>query len=444
VTTAPAQIQFLAPRRLRIRWKIFVLMFLFGLMAYVQQRGLAVASYQMMPALHLSQMQLGWLESAFLLGYACLQFPGGVLGQRLGARATYVLIGAVAFLTTLATPLAPLLLSGAALFAILLGLQLLFGASQSPIFPVTAGVTEAWFKPGQWSLVQGLLSLGLGLGAALAPPVIAWLMSSFGWQPALAWTTLPALVLTALWGWYARNTPAEHSAVSALELAELAHGSSGLEQTRATTDYSISWQRMRTLLASRDLLALTVSYGCMNYVYYLLGNWCFLYLVQERHFTLLEGGWLASMPPLASALGAGVGGKLGSVFGARYGTRWGLHIVPLVSLPAAGLLLLIGVYAANPYVAVGALAVCFACVELNEGPYWSAVMHVARGDTMSASGLLNTGGNLGGLVATPIVAWLSGQHSWTTAFVVGTAFALVSAILWLSVDPTRHLDSARG
>ena len=437
MTTAPARIQSLAPRRLRIRWKIFALLFFFGLMAYVQQRGLAVASYQMMPALHLSQMQLGWLESAFLLGYAWLQFPGGVLGQRLGARATYVLIGLVALLATLATPLAPLLLGGGALFAVLLGLQLLFGASQSPIFPVTAGVVEAWFKPGQWSLVQGLLSLGLGLGAAIAPPVIAWLMSSFGWQQALAWTTLPALALTAVWGWYARNTPAEHPAVSAAELAEI-------ERTQSNTDFSISWRRVLTLLGSRDLLALTVSYGCMNYVYYLLGNWSFLYLMQERHFTLLEGGWLASMPPLASALGAGIGGKLGSVFGTRYGTRWGLHIIPLISLPAAGLLLLLGVTATNPYLAVGALALCFACVELNEGPYWSAVMHVARGDTMSASGLLNTGGNLGGLVATPIVAWLSGQHHWTAAFGVGTALALVSAILWLSVDPTRHLDSARG
>ena len=437
MTTAPARIQSLAPRRLRIRWKIFALLFFFGLMAYVQQRGLAVASYQMMPALHLSQMQLGWLESAFLLGYAWLQFPGGVLGQRLGARATYVLIGLVALLATLATPLAPLLLGGGALFAVLLALQLLFGASQSPIFPVTAGVVEAWFKPGQWSLVQGLLSLGLGLGAAIAPPVIAWLMSSFGWQQALAWTTLPALALTAVWGWYARNTPAEHPAVSAAELAEI-------ERTQSNTDFSISWRRVLTLLGSRDLLALTVSYGCMNYVYYLLGNWSFLYLMQERHFTLLEGGWLASMPPLASALGAGIGGKLGSVFGTRYGTRWGLHIIPLISLPAAGLLLLLGVTATNPYLAVGALALCFACVELNEGPYWSAVMHVARGDTMSASGLLNTGGNLGGLVATPIVAWLSGQHHWTAAFGVGTALALVSAILWLSVDPTRHLDSARG
>jgi ACS family glucarate transporter-like MFS transporter len=437
VTATPSDITSVAPRRTRIRWKIFTLLFSFGLMAYVQQRSLAVASYQMMPSLNLSQMQIGWLEWAFLLGYAALQFPGGVLGQRLGARTTYVLIGLLSFICTVTTPLAPVVLTGTALFAVLLGVQLLLGLAQSPIFPVTAGVVEAWFRPDQWSLVQGLLSLGLGLGAAVAPPAVAWIMSSFGWQRALAWTTLPALLLTAVWAWYARNTPAEHPAVSPEELSELDTRSAG------NVDCTISWRRLSALLKSRDLLALTVSYGCMNYVYYLLGNWCFLYLVQERHFTVLEGGWLAATPPLASALGAGIGGKLGSVFSVRYGTRRGLHIIPFISLPAAGILLLVAVHAANAYFAVGALALCFAFVELNEGPYWAAVMHVARGDTMSASGLLNTGGNIGGLVATPIVAYLSGQHSWTAAFVVGSGFAFASAAAWLLVDPTRHLDSVR-
>jgi ACS family glucarate transporter-like MFS transporter len=437
VTATPSDFTSVAPRRTRVRWKIFTLLFSFGLMAYVQQRSLAVASYQMMPSLNLSQMQIGWLEWAFLLGYAALQFPGGVLGQRLGARTTYVLIGLLSFICTVTTPLAPVVLTGTALFAVLLGVQLLLGLAQSPIFPVTAGMVEAWFKPDQWSLVQGLLSLGLGLGAAVAPPAIAWLMSSFGWQRALAWTTLPALLLTAVWAWYARNTPAEHRAVSPAELSELG------PRAANNADCSISWRRLSALLKSRDLLALTVSYGCMNYVYYLLGNWCFLYLVQERHFTVLEGGWLAATPPLASALGAGIGGKLGSVFSVRYGTRRGLHIIPFISLPSAGMLLLVAVHAANAYFAVGALALCFAFVELNEGPYWAAVMHVARGDTMSASGLLNTGGNIGGLIATPIVAYLSGQHSWTAAFVVGSGFAFASAAAWLLVDPTRHLDSVR-
>lgn len=437
MTAQPADLSLPTPRRIRVRWKIFTLLFSFGLMFYVQQRSLAVASYRMMPELHLSQMQIGWLEWAFLLGYALLQFPGGVLGQRLGARATLVLISSLAFLATITTPLAPVVLGGTALFAVLLGVQLLLGLAQSPFFPVEAGVVEAWFTPQQWSFVQGALSLGLGLGSAVTPPVVAWLMTSFGWQQAIAWTTLPALALIAVWAWYGRNTPAEHPAVSPAELAELG------AKSRASVDYSISWRRLGALLKSRDLLALTVSYLCMNYLYYLLGNWCFLYLVQERHFTALESGWLASTPPLAAALGAGIGGKLGSVFSTRYGTRRGLHIVPFISLPAAGILLLIAVGASNAYLAVAALALCFACVELNEGPYWAAVMHLARGDTMSACGLLNMGGTFGGLVATPIVAYLSGQHAWTAAFVIGSAFAFAGAAAWLLVDPTRHLDSTQ-
>ena len=38
----------------------------------------------------------------------------------------------------------------------------------------------------------------------------------------------------------------------------------------------------------------------MNCVFYLISNWAFLYLIQERHFSVLEGGRLAAIPPLGS------------------------------------------------------------------------------------------------------------------------------------------------
>ena len=56
---------------------------------------------------------------------------------------------------------------------------------------------------------------------------------------------------------------------------------------------------------------------------------------------------------------------------------------------------------------------------------------------MAASGLLNTGGNAGGLIATPVVAYLSGQHEWTLAFGIGAVFAVASAAAWLAIDPAR-------
>jgi MFS transporter, ACS family, glucarate transporter len=417
--------------RVRVRWKIFLFLCLIGFVAYLQQRGITVASYQMMPQLGLSQMQIGWLETALLLGYTALQFPGGVIGQRLGARWMLVVIGLIAFCATLATPLAPLLLGGTALFVALLAAQIVLGASQAPIFPVCAGVFEAWFTSDRWPLIQGLQSMFLGLGAALTPPLIAYLMSRFGWQRALAWSTLPALLLILGWAWYGRDTPAEHPDVSAAELAELG------PRPEARLDYAISWRRVGELLRNRDVLTLTASYLCMNYVFYLLASWSFLYLVQERHFTVLESGWLASAPPLTAAIGAGVGGKLASALQLRYGVRRGLRLLPLLALPAAGVLQYVAVDAANAYIAVAALALAFGAIELNEGPYWAAIMHVGRADSMAASGILNTGGNAGGLIGTPIVAYLSGHHAWTAAFLIGTALAVLSGAAWLLVDPTR-------
>ncbi len=415
----------------RIRWRIFSCLFGFGFVAYVQQKTITVAAERMMPELGLSQDQIGWLLSAFVWGYAIFQLPGGIFGQRLGARRTFVIIGLTAFLATLATPLLPAFCTGTALFIALFAAQALLGCSQGAIFPVSGGVFEAWFPPNRWSFVQGLQTMGLGLGAALTPPLIVWLMTTFGWQPALIWTSLPALALIAVWAWYGRDTPREHASVSPQELEEIGGKDPLAEEARAPT--SLSMRRFLCLLRDRNVVLLAISYMFMNYVFYLLSNWVFLYLVQERHFSLLESGWLAMAPPLVAALGAGVGGVVTSVLCERLGDRWGYRAMPLVAMPIAAILLLGAVNAASPYLAVVGLAACFGCVELTEGAFWGGAMTVGRGDTMAVCGLMNTGGNLGGIIGIPIVAYFSGRHMWHTAFLIGAAFAVVSALAWLGI-----------
>jgi ACS family glucarate transporter-like MFS transporter len=419
----------------RVRWRIYAFLFTFGFIAYFQQKGLTVAAERIMPELGFSQMQIGWLYWAFVLGYAAFQFPGGVIGQRLGARWMFTLISAVAFLATVLTPVAPVVLRGEAIFIALFGLQLVMGLAQGSIFPVGSGVMETWFRPERWALIQGLQSMGLQLAAAATPPVVAYLMSTVGWQQALFWPALPAVVIIALWAWYARDSPREHPSVTPEEIAEL--GKEALPPPPAKID----WRRLRHLLSNRSILLATFSYVCMNYVFYLIANWCFLYLVQERHFNSLESGWLATLPPLAAALGAGLGGKLVGSTCARFGNRWGFRLVPMVALPASGLLLLATVNLSSPYAAVAALALAYAIVELSEAPFWAVTMFVARADTMSATGILNTGGNGGGLIGIPIVAYLSGHGHWTTAFVIGALFSVVGAIAWLGIDAEERFEA---
>jgi ACS family glucarate transporter-like MFS transporter len=424
--------RFSAPApRLRVRWRIFGLIFLFSLLAYLQQKSLTITSERMMPELELSQMQIGWLESAFVGGYAAFQLAGGVFGQWLGGRRAITIISLVAAAAMLAMPVAASLHGSTALFVALLSAQLTLGIAQAPLFPITAGILESWFPPRQWPIVLGLQTTGLQLGATLTAPLIAFLMEGFGWQRAVIWTTLPAFALIAVWAWYVRNTPEEHPAVGPQELAELG------PDRGATVDPDISLRRVLALLKDRNVLLLSFGYVCMNYMFYLLANWCFLYLVQERHFTVLESGFLAALPPLAAALGAGAGGLLVALLTQRLGLRWGVRAVPLVALPLAGALLLLVVQVPSPYVAVAALAAAYGSIETTEAAFWTATMSVARADTMAACGALNTGGNLGGVIGIPIVAYLSGHHAWNAAFALGAVCAVISAATWLGVDATR-------
>lgn len=64
----------------RIRWWIFIYLFLFLMLAYVQQKSLSIAATSIMPELHLSQMQIGWLMFAFTAMYAGMQLPGVTCG----------------------------------------------------------------------------------------------------------------------------------------------------------------------------------------------------------------------------------------------------------------------------------------------------------------------------------------------------------------------------
>jgi len=58
---------------------------------------------------------------------------------------------------------------------------------------------------------------------------------------------------------------------------------------------------------------------------------------------------------------------------------------------------------------------------------------------MAATGILNTGGNAGGWIGIPIVAYLSGQGHWHATFLIGFGCALAAALAWLWVDAGKPL-----
>ena len=387
---------------MRVRSGILALIFAFAFTGYVQRNSISIAAERMMPELGLTQVRVGWLLTAFLFAYAVFQIPGALVGQRAGGRRMLALIG-------LATAIASLGTAFGKIFAVLLAARALLGVAQGGLFPVGAGMIRAWYPVNRWASAQALVVTGLWSGAAVTPALVAWLMQTYDWRLALVITSVPTILLVIVWYWYARDRP---------------------EDPTSHTPHPTQSGSLRRVLGDRQILLITASYFVMNYVFYLVTFWSFLYLVQARGMTVIQSGLLAVLPFVAAGIAAGTGGWLAD--------RFGLRIVPLIALPLAALFMYLTVTAASPYYAVASLCLGFGSLELTEGSYWGATMRRAPGDTMTATAVLNTGGNLGGVVATPIIAAVSSSYNWTVVFATGAVCALVAAGLWSLVraDPS--------
>ena len=193
----------------------------------------------------------------------------------------------------------------------------------------------------------------------------------------------------------------------------------------------------RELIRNRDTLLLTCAYFAENCIFYLFFTWFFHYLVTELGFSILETGFLASLPWLCGAVMASVGGYTCDTLCARLGPRLGCRIPAITGLVAAGIFLYAGLYASSPYTAVALLSLCFASTQLTEGAYWSAQTYVAGPYTAPACGVMNTGGNLAGIVVAPLMPYLAGHIGWVAALSTGTIMAFVGATLWLFIRADR-------
>jgi ACS family glucarate transporter-like MFS transporter len=316
----------------------------------------------------------------------------------------------------------------------LVSVRLLLGATQAPIFPVTAGTVEAWFPPGHWALPNAVTSAGLSIGQAALGPVVTALIIAFGWRQACYLLAPLGIVVGAWWYWYARDLPVQHPAITPEEIAFIDRGRAKVEAAAPA-----SW---RQALLERDVLVLAASYFCMNYVFFMFSHWLYIYLRESRGFSSLESGWMYTLPFLTGAALTVVGGAICDRLCRRLGPTLGCRITAMTGLLLVAGFMLAGAYAPNPYVAVALLSLCFGFVLFTDTAYWAAVTYATGENTMSATGVLNFGGNLPSLLA-PAVGIMIEHLGWLPTIASGSLFALIGAALWLLVRPGRAPGSAR-
>ncbi len=385
--------------------------------AYLCRVNVAVAGALLMEELHLDQAQMGRVFSAFLLGYALFMAPGGALADRWGTRrvletASWWWVGATAL--QLLVGRGPLSGTVAATLGSLLALRFVLGVGQAPTFPAAARGVSRWVTPQARARANGFVIAAIGLGSAIAPPLVSAVMVRWGWRAALGVSTVPALA-TAL-AWRIVGEPAARDA----------------PPSPGATDAASALP-----LRSRSFVLLTLSYSLQGYVGYIFVFWFYLYLVQVRHFDLLKGAFLSSLPWLLSIVSIPLGGWLSDRIAARHGLVIGRRAVPLGALALAGVFLSLGARTANGYSAAVCLALSTALVLCVEGPFWATATEIAGGRSGLAGGIMNTGCNIGGLVSPALTPVLAAALGWENALHAAAALAVVAAALWLGIDPLQ-------
>jgi MFS transporter, ACS family, glucarate transporter len=222
---------------------------------------------------HLTNVELGGVFSAFVLGYAFFQAPGGWLADRLVARRGLMLAviwwGLFTAAVTLITPnvVAPL--------TTLIVLRLLLGMGEAVVYPATNCIVAAWIPSSERGMANGIIFAGVGFGAGITPPIISWFLTHYCWPSFWASAAL-GLAAGAIWYVIARDSSGAHPWVSKEEKAFI---TSGLPQSDPATKTSAG---LRSIVTNRDLQAITFSYFCYGYTAYIFFTWVFIYLNKVR------------------------------------------------------------------------------------------------------------------------------------------------------------------
>lgn len=421
-----------------LRWVVLAVVCFAGLVLYMLRTNISIVSVTMMNDLGMDEYQLGLVFSSLALAYALFQFPGGIFGDKFGPRFAIAVIAVTWTLLTVVTAIIPGTdaWSVGTIVAALVVTRFLLGAAQAPFWPVSIGGTiERWFPVKQWGLSNGLTSTGLTLGGALNAPLLVWLMDLYGWRGALLITAPAGLLAGLAYYRFITNDPAEHPKITAAELAYI-------RSDRPPAETPLEKGSWKLALKNRNILLLALSYFCMNYVFYLFFSWFFFYLVDVRHFSASDAGIFTAAQWTLGAVGATLGGFSCDMLVRRLGVHRGTRYQAMTGLLLSGLFLYVGATSDHVMVTVVMLCFSFGFTQMTEAPFWVATMGIAGRHSQVATGVLNTGGNLPGVLGGLMVPFIANWLGWTAAIVSGTVFIFVGALLWLLIRADEPLTEA--
>jgi ACS family glucarate transporter-like MFS transporter len=305
-------------------------------------------------------------------------------------------------------------------------IRALFGVMAAPTYPTSARTIAVTTPSRMQARANSLVLTSVGIGSAVAPLLLAPIAGHCGWRAALLVAASFSAAAGVLWWRFASR--------------ELHSAGRATAESAASTP-TVLVQASHKPLRSPSFWFLFASYLLQGYLGYIFVFWFYLYLVQVRHFEVLKAASFTALPWVATIFAIPLGGILSDAAVARWGATWGRRSVPLVSLLAAAVFLVIGARTPNPMVAVASLTACTVLVLSTEGSFWATMTQLSGEHSGIAGGVMNFGSNLGGMVSPALTPWLAERIGWESALSLTAGLAVVAGLLWLKVRVEPEVEA---
>jgi MFS transporter, ACS family, glucarate transporter len=180
-----------------VRWLLVIWMFVVSAIAYLDRVNISIAGHTIMEQFHLSTVELGWIFSAFVLGYAIFQTPGGNLADHMGPR--WVLAARVLWWGVFTSLIALVPTGIGSVLFLFIAVRFMLGAGEAVVYPASNNVVANWVLTQERGIANGLTFAVVGVGAGITPPLITYIMTHFGWRA--SFLTAAALCLVGCLAW---------------------------------------------------------------------------------------------------------------------------------------------------------------------------------------------------------------------------------------------------
>lgn len=413
------------------RYLLIVNTFILSLILYIDRVCISTAKSPIAESLNLTDKQMGWVLSIFALGYALFQTPAGYIADRFGPRKVLALIVTLWSIFTSFTGAVWNYLS-------LLVVRFLFGAGEAGAFPGISRAVYSWVPLKERGVVNGINFSGSRLGAAFALPLVAWLITAFGWRMSFVILGLIGFIWAAWWYFWFRDLPEDHPGISENEKNYIIQYRQ--EDGGKKAENQISQITARKLFGSGNLWLAMLQYFASNFTFFFCLTWLLPHLKTQYELDLINAGFYAAVPLIFGAFGNWLSGWL--VDRIYRSGKWTLSR----RLPAIiGFLLAAAGLAGSMYMdsvegAVFFLSVAIFGADMTLSPSWAFCIDIGKRNAGTVSGTMNMAGNIGSFVTALAFPYL---QAWTGSvvpfFVAGAILNVLAIFLWMAMRPEKSI-----